>query len=35
VAAEAEQRAPLWWWVLATAALLLIAELGLANRTTR
>jgi len=32
---EAEQRAPLWWWLLAAAAVALIAELGLANRTTR
>jgi hypothetical protein len=32
---EAEQRAPLWWWMIAAMALLMFAELGLANRTTR
>lgn len=32
---EAEQRAPLWWWMIAAIALLMFAELGLANRTTR
>lgn len=34
-ALEAEQQAPLWWGLVAAAALLLIAELGLANRTMR
>lgn len=32
---EAEQRSPLWWGLIVAVALLLIAELGLANRTTR
>jgi hypothetical protein len=32
---EAEQRAPLWWWLIAAMAVLLLAELGLANRTAR
>lgn len=32
---EAEQRSPLWWGIIAAVALLLIAELGLANRTMR
>jgi hypothetical protein len=33
--AEAEARAPLWWWVVAAIGALFIAELGLANRTAR
>jgi hypothetical protein len=33
--AEAEQRAPLWWWLAAAMAIVMLAELGLANRTTR
>lgn len=34
-AVEAEQRSSLWWWLAAALALVLLAELGLANRTTR
>lgn len=34
-ALEAEQRAPLWWSIFAVALVLLIAEVGLANRTMR
>ncbi len=32
---EAEQRSPLWWGAIAAVVLLLLAELGLANRTMR
>lgn len=32
---EAEQRSPLWWWCVVAVALLLLTELGLANRTAR
>jgi hypothetical protein len=35
VAAEAEQKSPLWWWVAALCACLWLLELGLANRTGR
>ena len=34
-AVDAEQRAPLWWWAAAAIAALMLAELGLANRTAR
>lgn len=34
-ALDAEQRAPLWWGIFAAAAVLLVAEIGLANRTMR
>jgi hypothetical protein len=34
-ALEAEQRDPLWWMLIATVALMLLAELGIANRTMR
>jgi len=34
-AVDAEQQAPLWWWAIAAAALLMMAEVTLANRTTR
>jgi hypothetical protein len=34
-AADAEQRSPLWWWCFAGLGLFLLAELPLANRTTR
>jgi hypothetical protein len=32
---DAEQRAPLWWWLVVAMAAVMLAELGLANRTTR
>jgi hypothetical protein len=32
---EAEQQNPLWWWAVAALALFALAELALANRTTR
>lgn len=34
-ALDAEQRDPLWWMLIATVVLMLLAELGLANRTMR
>jgi hypothetical protein len=34
-AQDAEQRDPLWWMVIATVSLMLLAELGIANRTMR
>lgn len=34
-AVDAEQRAPLWWWAVAVVAVLMLAELSLANRTAR
>jgi hypothetical protein len=33
--AEAEARAPLWWWLAVVIGVLLAAELALANRTAR
>lgn len=35
VALEAEQQSSLWWWAVAAIALILLAELGVANRTAR
>ncbi|HEX2854385.1 MAG TPA: BatA domain-containing protein [Opitutaceae bacterium] len=34
-ALEAEQQNSLWWWAVAAIALILLAELGVANRTAR
>jgi hypothetical protein len=34
-AVEAEQRSSLWWWLVAALALVVLAEVGVANRTTR
>lgn len=35
LAADTEQQNPLWWWALAALAVAALAELTLANRTTR
>lgn len=32
---DAEQNSSLWWWLVVAVALLLVTELGLANRTAR
>ena len=34
-AEEAERKSPLWWWLIAIVALCALAELGVANRTSR
>jgi hypothetical protein len=34
-AIEAEQQSALWWWAIAAIAIILLAELGVANRTAR
>lgn len=34
-AVDAEQRSSLWWWLVAALAFVLLAEVGIANRTTR
>jgi hypothetical protein len=35
VADDAEQQGQLWWWAVAAMGVLLLAETGLANRTSR
>lgn len=34
-AVEAERQGPLWWWLVAAMAVVMLAELGFANRTSR